>query len=203
MKRVLLISILFASLSSVQAQKSNFKFGLAAGINVANITDHSESASVSFSSRIGFKGNLFFELPVSKNFSIQPELGYDGLGFKVDAGSLGLGGGEFTSSLNYLTFSLLPKIDVNQTGLSFFAGPSVGLLLSSRATDNMGNSGNSDGDFNSIDVFGVVGAEYFFPTGVGFSVRYMGGLTNIAKDTQDGESVHNHAWSFMIAYKIK
>jgi hypothetical protein len=53
-----------------------------------------------------------------------------------------------------------------------------------------------------MDVFANVGAEYFFPIGLGFTARYMGGLTNIAKDAQDGETVHNHAFSFSVAYKF-
>jgi hypothetical protein len=38
--------------------------------------------------------------------------------------------------------------------------------------------------------------------GFGLTARYAGGLTNIAKDTQDGTSAHISAWSFTLAYRF-
>jgi hypothetical protein len=200
MKKLLLISFLFTAFSSAQAQKNEFIFGVGAGINIANITDKFDGGTFTPDARVGFKGYIFFDVPVTQVFAIQPELGYDGLGFKyTDPGS----SQTYSAQINYLTVSVLPKFKVKGTGLSFIFGPSLGLLLNANVSDSHGNSGGVTNNYNSVDLFAVAGAQYFLPVGLGFSARYMGGLTNIAKGTLGDETVHNNAWTFTIAYRIK
>jgi outer membrane immunogenic protein len=203
MKKLSVVAIFLFVLSTVRAQNNNFRFGIAAGLNISNITDKFDGGSFTPDSRVGFKAYLFFDAPVAKNFSIQPEVGYDAMGFKLNGDITGGGSNESVDAqVNYLSIGILPKIKVPKTGLAFFAGPSISILLSSKVSDNQGNSASNQDAYNSMDVFANVGAEYFLPIGLGFTARYMGGLTNIAKDAQDGETVHNHAFSFSVAYKF-
>jgi hypothetical protein len=55
----------------------------------------------------------------------------------------------------------------------------------------------TDGNFG-----GIVGAEYYLPMGLGFSARYMAGISNIISEARQGESMHTNVFSFSIAYKL-
>ena len=196
MKKLVVIAIFCSVFSSLKAQETA-SFGVSAGINVANMSFNASGVSASFSSLVGFKGYVFYDVPLGGNFSLENELGYDGMGTKItDPGT----GDKLTEAVNYLTLSILPKYNVSQTGLSFFAGPSLGFLLNAKSTEGSQSASDTD-SYNSVDLFGVVGAEYFFPMGLGITARYMGGLTNIAKDANGG-SAHNSAFSFTLAYKF-
>jgi outer membrane immunogenic protein len=197
MKKLVVLVILFSAFSSLRAQETP-GFGVSAGINVANMTFNASGVTASFTSIVGFKGYLFYDVPLGTNFSLQNELGYDGMGTIIkDPNS----GDKLTESVNYLTLSILPKYNVQQTGLSFFAGPSVSFLLNAKSSEGGMNSSDTD-SYNSVDLFGVIGAEYFFPAGFGITARYMGGLTNIAKGDTNGGTAHNSAFSFTLAYKF-
>ncbi len=197
MKKLVVFAIFCSAFSALKAQETG-SFGISAGINVANMSFKASGVSASFSSLVGFKGYVFYDLPLGGNFSLQNEFGYDGMGTKItDPNS----GDKLTEAVNYLTLSILPKYNVSQTGLSFFAGPSLGFLLNAKSTEG-GQSASDTDNYNSVDLFGVVGAEYFFPMGLGITARYMGGLTNIAKGTASGETAHNTAFSFTLAYKF-
>ncbi len=197
MKKLVVFAIFCSAFSTLKAQETG-SFGISAGINVANMSFKASGVSASFSSLVGFKGYVFYDLPLGGNFSLENEFGYDGMGTKItDPNS----GDKLTEAVNYLTLSILPKYNVSQTGLSFFAGPSLGFLLNAKSSEG-GQSASDTDSYNSIDLFGVVGAEYFFPMGLGITARYMGGLTNVAKGTTSDESAHNSAFSFTLAYKF-
>jgi outer membrane immunogenic protein len=197
MKKLVFFAILCSGVISVNAQETG-SFGISAGINVANMTFKSQGVSASLTSVVGFKGYIFYDLPLGGSFSLKNELGYDGMGTKLTDPNTG---DQYSEAVNYLTLSILPKFNVQETGLSFFAGPSLGFLLNAKSTG--GGMSQSDTDsYNSVDLFGTVGAEYFFPMGFGISARYMGGLTNIAKGAASGETAHNSAFSFTLAYKF-
>jgi outer membrane immunogenic protein len=195
MRKLVLISMLVFVISSLQAQESG-NFGVSAGINVANMSFKSEGVNLSLTSKVAFKGYVFYDLPLGTNFSLENELGYDGMGFKFNQQ-----GEDLNESVSYLTLAILPKFNVQETGLSFFAGPSLGFLMSANTNEN-GQSMSDKDSYNSIDLFGEIGASYFLPMGFGLTARYMGGLTNIAKGAQDGTSAHNSVWSFTLAYKF-
>jgi len=197
MKKLVVFAIFCSVFSSLRAQQTA-SFGVSAGINVANMSFSSSGVSASFSSLVGFKGYVFYDAPLGGNFSLQTELGYDEMGTIItDPNS----GNKLTEAVNYLTLSFLPKYNVPQTGLSFFAGPSIGFLLNAKSTE-AGQSASDTDSYNSLDLFGVVGAEYFLPMGLGITARYMGGLTNVAKGTTSGQSAHHSAFSFTLAYKF-
>jgi outer membrane immunogenic protein len=197
MKKLVVFAIFCSAFSALKAQETG-SFGISAGINVANMSFKASGVSASFSSLVGFKGYVFYDLPLGGNFSLQNEFGYDGMGTKItDPNS----GDKLSEAVNYLTLSILPKYNVSQTGLSFFAGPSLGFLLNAKSTEG-GQSASDTDNYNSVDLFGVVGAEYIFPMGLGITARYMGGLTNIAKGAASGETAHNTAFSFTLAYKF-
>lgn len=197
MKRLLLIAILFSALSSLQAQKKA-TFGIGAGINVSDISDSYQGQTYPTSSRVAFKGYVFADLLLAKHFSIETDLGYDGLGFKAQDQNSGTNV-DFT--MNYLTLSVLPKIHIKQSGVAFFAGPALGILLNSKETA-LGTSISQD-IYNSVDVFLPFGMEYISPVGLGISFRIMPGLTNVGKTTNSGETLHNVAVGINLVYQFQ
>src|SRR5450755_4268449 len=194
MKKLLLIGILFSTFSSLHAQNKT-SFGIGAGINIANVSDNYNGESHSYTDKVGFKGYVFADMQLAKYFSIETDLGYDGMGFKFDDQSLG----SVSQAINYLTLSILPKIHIKQSGIAFFGGPALGFKLNSVVSGN-GNSVSNSDSYTSMDVFGVIGMEYFSPVGLGISFRVMPGFTNIVKDTGGDESVHNVVIGFSLAY---
>ncbi len=165
MKRLLLIAILFSAFSSLHAQKKA-TFGIGAGINVSDISDAYQGQTYPTSAKVAFKGYVFADLRLAKYFSIETDLGYDGMGFKAQPQG---GGTEVDFSINYLTLSILPKIHIKQSGVAFFAGPAFGILLNSKESA-MGNSISQD-IYNSVDVFAAFGMEYISPVGLGISLQ--------------------------------
>ncbi len=197
MKKLVVFAIFCSAFSTLKAQETG-TFGVSAGINVANMSIKSQGVSVSLTSLVGFKGFVFYDLPLGGSFSLENELGYDGMGAKLNDPTSGT---TYTEALNYLTLAILPKYNIPETGLSLYLGPSLGYLLSAKSSGG-GQSASDTDSYNSIDVFGQVGASYFLPMGFGLSARYMFGLTNIAKDPQGDETAHNSAFSITLAYKF-
>jgi hypothetical protein len=212
MKR-LFFGIIFISLfSSVQAQEPRIYYGIGAGFNVSDMTYKPAPGFYSQiypDAKFGFNGYGFISLPVVKQYSVQGEIGYYGLGSKINNLANGFNFQDETTSINYLTISILPKITVKGTGLSFFLGPSFGIKVSSTATLSGSVDPNepvgglyANNDYKSFDVFGFLGAEYYFANGLGISARYMQGLANIAGPSYGDGKVFNRAFTFSIAYRI-
>jgi outer membrane immunogenic protein len=197
MKKLLIIAFLFSAVISLKAQETG-TFGVSAGINVANMSFKSQGVTESLTSLVGFKGYVFYDLPLGGSFSLENELGFDGMGAKLKDPTSGI---TYTESLSYLTLAILPKFNVPQTGLSIYLGPSLGYLLSAKSSGG-GQSASDTDNYNSIDLFGEIGASYYLPMGFGLTARYMAGITNIVKDAQSGESGHNSAFSITLAYKF-
>jgi hypothetical protein len=164
--------------------------GIKGGVNIANqSTDGTEAAD----SRNGMAVGGWLQLPVAPMFSVQPEAYFSMKGDSEESGGV-------TASINmdYLEVPVLAKATFGAPGSpvspSLFAGPSVGLNISSKA--KVEGSGTSDGEFDVKDAtkstdFGFVfgGAVEF--GNVGIDVRYSKGLTNVAEDSAGGEIKNN------------
>ncbi len=110
------------------AQTEKIKLGVKAGLNLANLTfDESELDS---SNKTGFTAGLMVEIPVAKNFSIQPELLYSQQGTKISFSDQEVTNSNYKSKidLNYLNIPVMLKYYVLK-GLSLQAGPQIGILL--------------------------------------------------------------------------
>lgn len=179
-------AIAFVTLSA-QSQAS---FGFKAGMTSSNMTASGGGISISFTNKIGFYAGAFTDIQVSPTFSVQPELTYALLGAKTT-----ITGANDKLDLGYLNIPVLAKYNFN--GLSLFAGPQLGILLSAKDQD-----GTSEKDeFNSTDFSGIVGAGYTLFNGFGFDARYQFGLSNIAKD-QPGATIKSNAFYIGLHYNF-
>ena len=178
-------------------------FGIGAGMNMATMLYNSTNADFPTYYKPGFSAGLFADFPIIKEISLQTEIGYHVLGCRMGDFSTGQ---NITRSVNlqYLSLAFLPKWHIGQTGFALFAGVSFSYNLNTRIYHNDYSSGvYVQNIFLSGDIFGIAGAEYDLPCGLGFSLRYMQGMLNIAKNYGAVGYVFNRAFEFLVVFRIK
>lgn len=187
MKKLVLFLTLSAFVLNTNAQTQPTKgsdeisFGVKAGVNFASITgDETDDLS----SLTGFHFGGFVNIPVSGNFSVQPEILYSAQGAKYeDSDDYD---GKF--KLNYLNIPVMAKIEVAD-GFTLEAGPQIGFLLSAKDDYTYvgpdpgfsDDSGEDDiKDFIKSTDFGInFGLGYEMESGLSFGARYSLGISNI------------------------
>ena len=167
MKKLVLLILTGALLSTMQAQ---IKFGVKAGLNLANLTGDVTGAKI----KTDFHAGGLVEIPVGKIFAVQPEVLYSGQGAKSTEN-----GEDFKLNLGYLNVPVLFKY-INPSGFFAVTGPQVGFLLNAQA-----KAGSDHQDvksaFKSTDFSWAFGAGYLISSvNVGIEARFNQGLSNIA-----------------------
>jgi hypothetical protein len=194
MKRQLLVFIvggLLLASSAVRAQEqqttteSNLKakFGIKGGLNLTNLyvadvsTEHMKA---------GFNAGVFAKLPVTRGFSIQPELLYSLKGAKEDYNNFVQGSGEYRFNLGYMELPLLAVVNI-APNFNIHAGGYAAYLVNANIK-NVNDQGSvvgatelSTGDFNRWD-FGLAGGAGFDIQNFTIGARYNYGLSHIGKD---------------------
>lgn len=188
MKQLFLILAVFTiSLSVFCQQRSRIQYGLFGGINISNAVASAPGEGSSITdSKLGANFGIMAEIPVARHFAIQPEISYANLGWKEKATTQNtdsaLQNPRF--NLNYLNVAALFKFKIPKTihngfGLSVFAGPQFGYLLTANLrADNRNGTADTKRAYKSTDFSAVAGVEYFLPAGVGITVRYQAGIAN-------------------------
>ncbi len=171
MKKIILglAMILVAFVSTAQETK----FGVKAGANYASAIGSDSDGS---DGRIAYHFGGFAQIGITEKFAIQPELLYSLQGAQSEDDS------DLKADFSYLNLPILAKIYATE-GLSFYAGPQFGLLLSAKE-----DVFTKDDDIDvkdaskSIDISGVFGTEYELAAGIRFGARYNLGLTKVSDD---------------------
>ena len=188
MKTSLLTLLLAAAVVvSVDAQKLNF--GIKAGLNIANQDYESEGISISPDSRTSFHVGGFLTFMFSDKIGLQPELMYSDVGSQWD-----IIGEEMDVKMQYLSLPVLVRyqpIDL----LNIHAGPQFSYRLKAEGGDE-----NMDDDTQDIEVAAAIGAGVDLPIGIGFSARYVLGLTD-AFDVED-VTVKNNVVQLSLTYRF-
>ncbi len=187
MKKIIVTLVAVFAIGAVSAQEA--KFGVKAGLNLANWTGDVEETKT----KVGFNVGGFVEIKVSEKFSVQPELLYSAQGTDFD--------GE-TYSFGYINIPVMAKFYVAKS-FSLEAGPQVGFLISAKAKED-GSDEKVDikEGFESVD-FGLnFGAGYDFTEKFSVGVRYNLGLSNIVKDAPDSFKINNSVLSLSVGYKF-
>ncbi len=181
--------LLMASASSVSAQvqqtSSEYtltpKIGVKGGVNFTNlyvdeVTDENMKAGINL--------GLFAKIPVTRGFSVQPEVLYSNKGAKV-AYNNSLIGGEYRFNLNYLEVPVLAVFNLGKN-FNIHAGGYAAYLTSAniKAEDN-GHSNEAiveydENDFNRFD-YGLVGGLGFDVKGFTLGARYNYGLNQVGE----------------------
>lgn len=209
MKKVLLSLALSMPFLFASAQSSkNIEFGVNGGLSLYNITKGDGDY------KAGFAAGVAVNIPVSNNFSIQPEALYQQQGAKASTADDFGNNVKAKVKLGYVNIPVLAKYQFDNTNLSIYAGPQLGILTSAKASSSTTISGvSTSGDvdikdnLNSIDFSGAYGLEYYFPINAGTKIvlnaRYNTGFTNLIKNgNDDGEKSKNTGFTFMVGYRF-
>ena len=221
-KLVLGLAVAASSLALAQKKgdSSPITFGLKAGMNVSSI---SKTEGIDQKSKIGFNAGAFANIPLSSQFSIQPELLYNALGSKsVSSFEYTLGNATtktkdtYTTSLDYLSVPVMFQYNA-LPNLYLEAGPEFGFMLSGKnkgtATTTVTSGGNTDTvsrsytdkiEKKNVNTFNLglgIGAGYYFTPNIGVTARYVAGLTSINKKS-GSDSPKNNVFQIGLAYKF-
>ena len=190
-KSVLLFVAVVAFSAASYAQGVNF--GIKAGVNIANQKMSFGSLSETGDALIGFHVGGFASIMFTEKFGLQPQLLYNAVGSKMEDT-------EFKSS--YLSVPVMFRYQPIEI-LNIHAGPQFGFLLSSKVGDE------DFKDFSkSLDLGLGFGAGIDLPMGIGFSARYVLGLSNTwdveEVDEFFGEdlTVKNNVFQISVSYRF-
>lgn len=183
MKKLFLASAL-ALFGAMNAQQ----YGAKAGLNIANLTN------VGGSSLVGFYVGGYYNAPLAAQFSIQPELLFNGKGSKYTEG-----GSSVSSHLSYISVPVMFQYKATPE-LYLEAGPEFGFLVGAKEKGS-GYSMDFKSECNTFD-FGLgLGAGYHFTKNIGVTARYVAGFTDILKNNP-GTSIKNSVFQIGLAYKL-
>ncbi len=182
---------------TITAQTEKVKVGVKAGLNLAALTfDESELNS---SNKTGFTAGVMVEVPLAKNFSLQPELLYSQQGTKISFSDPDVTNSQFKSTidLNYLNIPVMLKYYVVK-GLSIQAGPQIGILLkaNNKYQDNFLGYENKETlnlkEYSTgIDTSVNFGLGYQFKDKFYTDLRYNVSYLNVFKEGDANHFINN------------
>jgi len=158
------------------------KFGIKGGLNLTNLyVDNVSSEHM----KAGFNAGVFAKLPVTKGFSIQPELLYSVKGAKDTYSNFVQGDGEYRFNLGYIELPVLAVVNI-APNFNLHAGGYAAYLTSASVKD-VNSNGSIQGatDLNADNFrrwdFGLVGGLGFDIQNFTLGARYNYGLSDIGK----------------------
>lgn len=182
MKKLLFVLSTFIGVHSF-AQTSVTTFGAKGGVNFSSISNKGYDDT---KTRTGFHAGLFANMPISDNFSIQPEVLYSQEGAKVTYNS---GKSHNQLNLDYIQVPIMFQVrPVKQFYIE--AGPQFGFLVNAKAKGDVA-VGNNIAANTTLDVkdqtksfnFGLgAGLGYDITENIGIGARYNFGLSDINKN---------------------
>ena len=165
MKRIVLIALALASLSSAVSAEGGISFGAKAGIYSASMTQVPAGLQ-NTSFRNGFAAGVSIDYEFIEGLSLQPEVlyvrkGFDGQGWSSTYGA----------DFDYIEIPLLIKLTVQTKSFMrpvLFVGPSLGINLRANVDLNVVNRMTDEQLAGSLDYSEVMnGAEFSLVFGAG------------------------------------
>lgn len=186
---LLMMAIVSLSLSAMAQEQQTSeeavlspKLGIKAGANFSNlyVADVSNERM-----KVGFLGGLFGKFPVSRGFSIQPELLYSVKGARDIYNNFVQGSGEYRFNLGYMELPVLAVVNISKN-FNIHGGGYAAYLVNANVKDVNSNGTikgaaelNAD-NFNRWD-YGLAGGIGFDIENLSLGARYNYGLAEIGK----------------------
>lgn len=210
-KQLALAALSFLSFGAFAQQTPSF--GIRAGASAAtikgdaansltNLIDYTNGA-IKESSRTGFFGGAYVNIPLGGNISVEPALYYSQKGYELK-GELGIKGAEFIGAnararltSHYIDLPVVLKADLG--GFQVFAGPQVSYLANASVRTTAGVLGfnllnkrmDASEQFNRFDAGITGGIGYKFANGVNITAAYDHGLSRI--DANQSMNAYNRS----------
>lgn len=180
------------------------KFGIVAGVNVANVVDVN-NANFNTGTIAGFNGGLDLDIPIHYPFIFEPEVLYSGKGFTAQTD----GYGQFTQRTNWIDVPLLLKIKA-APGFNFVAGPQIQFLLSTQNTYDNGYNlatqttyNNAADGYSKTVVGGVFGISFDLSPNVELRARYNIDLQSTTiQGVTNNPNYNNQVFQFGLGFKF-
>lgn len=201
-RKIMITSIFMLSMIATSIAQS---IGIKSSVQFSTVgVDGINTSFVEKGTNEGFDIAIFGTIPVTDNFSFQPELSYNEKGFEVGQGvdinlfnvNLPLGVSAVTE-IKYVQVPLLGRYEISgqKGGVYFLAGPSVALATRGNLRTKVNsiidiNLTNTDLDisnenYNKFEFAGQIGTGAFFNVGnanLFAEVKYHHGFTDLLAD---------------------
>lgn len=158
------------------------KFGIKGGLNLSNLyVDDVDDENM----KLGINAGFYAKLPVTKGFSIQPELIYSNKGSKLTYNNALFGSGEYRFNLHYVEVPVLAVINIAKN-FNLHVGPYASYLVAANITD-VNENGTVDEvadlnaeSFNRFD-WGVTGGLAVDAGNFTIGARYSYGFKEVGE----------------------
>lgn len=161
------------------------QFGLKAGLNVSDINNGASGTDMK--AKTGLYVGVTATIPVSDEFSVQPELIYNQLGAKTNLYDFGgiIGNVSTTTKLDYISLPVMLQYNF-PSNFYLELGPEFSYMVSAKqglSTSIISPSTDINMDYlNRLNVGAGFGAGYNLNKNIGISARYTLGLTGLGKN---------------------
>jgi len=161
------------------------QFGLKAGLNVSDINNGASGTDMK--AKTGLYVGVTTTIPVSDEFSVQPELIYNQLGAKTNLYDFGgiIGNVSTTTKLDYISLPVMLQYNF-PSNFYLELGPEFSYMVSAKqglSTSIISPSTDINMDYlNRLNVGAGFGAGYNLNKNIGISARYTFGLTGLGKN---------------------
>jgi opacity protein-like surface antigen len=161
------------------------QFGLKAGLNVSDINNGASGTDMK--AKTGLYVGVTAKIPVSDEFSVQPELIYNQLGAKTNLYDFGgiIGNVSTTTKLDYISLPVMLQYNF-PSNFYLELGPEFSYMVSAKqglSTSIISPSTDINMDYlNRLNVGAGFGAGYNLNKNIGISARYTLGLTGLGKN---------------------
>lgn len=210
------------TITTVNKEKEPIRFGIKGGANSAQFSEQQLSAN---NQKIGFNAGVFVNIPLSKQFSLQPEVLYNQLGARnvlssppdVTTGNTTVKTQrDFKTTLNYISVPVMVQfkpvdnfyieagpefsyfVDGKNKGETTVTSTTGGIATTQRTS--VSETINKD-DINRFN-FGLgLGLGYYFTRNLGINARYVNSLTKIDKSRPAPEN-NNRVFQLGLNYKF-
>jgi len=206
----LILGLAVAAGSLVFAQEKTVKphitYGVKAGLNVSSLTKTNELNN--FRPKAGFYGGGFINIPLSNQFSLQPEILFSQSGGKYDK-TFGNKKYSFTRNVNNIA---IPVMFQYKALPNFYleAGPEFDIALrgsikaESGASDLIEQEEANHSSLSRLNLGIGIGAGYYFTSNFGVTARYTAGLTETrGLSLIDDKSMRNNVFQVGLTYRFK
>lgn len=181
-------TLLLVGLTQIMVSQTttSAKIGVKGGVNFSNLyVDNVDDNNM----LTGFNLGLFAKVPITKFFSVQPEIYYTGKGSELTYNNF-FATGTAKFKLNYIEVPVLAVINITES-INIHAGPYMAYLINGKVTNesnvtlfNFANDLKTE-DFNRFDAGLAVGAGLDFDS-LSLGVRYNYGLSQVGKERNIG-----------------
>ncbi|GAB2552382.1 porin family protein [Rufibacter soli] len=166
-----------------QAQ-GGISLGLKAGANYSSLTGDNTN---NLKHKFGFHGGGFLDFGLSDMVSIRPELLFSVKGYSVETTS----DDDDNQSFSYIDVPILAHVYAD--GIFFEGGPTLGYMVAVKEGDTA--------DFKKLEFGYAAGLGYEMESGMGFGLRYQGGLTSLSDNDNDPKQ-KNSVFQLYLSYLL-